>query len=327
MNGSVNSMRDATENPRSQVAGTRAANGEWSVTRRDFLKASGLALSQLAAAPLFAADEPDRKAILTFGLVADAHYADTDRRGTRHYRESTAKLAECVKLMNEKKADFLIELGDFKDEARPATQESTLAGLRAIEGVFKGFKGRRYHVLGNHDTDSISKGQFLANVVNTDIPRDSKHYSFDLNGLHLVVLDANYRADGADYDRGNFDWTDANVPKAQLDWLRQDLGGTSAPVIVFVHQQLDGQGSHCVKNAADVRKILQEHRKVLAVFQGHNHAGQYSRIEGIHYYTLKAMVEGQGEQKSSYAAAEVLDNHDIVVTGYRRAAGKTLVRT
>ncbi len=318
MRGLVNSTHGA--------AG-RQANGEWSITRRDFLRAAGLVLAQLAVAvPPAAGDEPDRKTILRFGIATDAHYANTDRRGSRYYRESTAKLAECVKLMNEKKADFLVELGDFKDQAQPPAEEGTIADLRAIEEVFKGFKGRRYHVIGNHDTDSISKAQFLANVANTDIPRDSKHYSFDLKGLHMVVLDANYRADGTDYDHGNFNWADANVPKAQLDWLRRDLAATSAPVIVFVHQQLDGKGSHYVKNAGDVREILQQHKKILAVFQGHHHPGGYSRIEGIHYYTLKAMIEGQGEQNSSYAMVEVLDNHDIVVTGYRKAAGKALGR-
>ena len=42
------------------------------------------------------------------------------------------------------------------------------------------------------------------------------------------------------------------------------------------HSQLDGEGSHYIKNAAEVRQIMQENKSVLAVFQGHNHAGHYS---------------------------------------------------
>jgi len=303
----------------------RCKGGRWTITRRDLLKASGALLGPLSAAgPLTAGNRPDRKTIARFGLFADAHYADAEPRMRRYYRQSTAKLAECVKRMTEKKADFLIELGDFKDQARRPTKESTLAYLRRIEAAFKEFKGPRYHVLGNHDADSISKAQFLASVENAGIPRDSTYYSFDRKGLHFVVLDANYRADGADYDCGNFNWTDANVPKAELDWLKRDLAAAASPVIAFVHQQLDGKGAHVVKNAEAVRKVLQAHKEVLAVFQGHNHAGAYSRIEGIHYYTLKAMVEGQGEQNNSYALVEVLDNHDLVVTGYRKAVGSVL---
>ncbi|MBA7556803.1 3',5'-cyclic adenosine monophosphate phosphodiesterase CpdA [subsurface metagenome] len=190
--------------------------------------------------------------------------------------------------------------------------------------MFRKFKANKYHVLGNHDVDSISKDQFLAIVANTNIPRESKYYSFDLKGLHFVVLDANYRAGGLDYDSGNFKWTDANVSRAELNWLERDLASASKPVIVFVHQQLDGEGSHYVKNAADVRLILQKHQRVLAVFQGHNHAGHYSHIEGIHYYTLKAMVAGSGEENNSYAIVEIHDNHTIIVTGYRRAISKKL---
>ena len=233
-------------------------------------------------------------------------------------------MTECVKLMNEKKVDFLIELGDFKDQAPAPTKRSTIAYLRTIEQVFQKCSASNYHVLGNHDADSISKDQFLAVVANTNIPRKSKYYSFDLKGVHFVVLDANYRADGLDYDSGNFTWTDANVPQPELKWLQRDLAATAKPVIVFVHQQLDGKGSHYVKNAPDVRRILQKHKRVLAVFQGHNHAGHYSNIEAIHYYTLNAMIEGSGQENSSYAVVEIDDDRNIVVTGYRKAPPKTL---
>ena len=297
----------------------------WVITRRDFLKASGFIIAGLSVGALFAyADETDRKTKLRFGIVTDAHYADTAARGARHYRESVAKMTECVTLMNDKKVDFLIELGDLKDQADPPTEKSTISYLQTIEQVFQKFKANKYHVLGNHDVDSISKDQFLAIVANTNVPCESKYYSFDLKGLHFIVLDANYRADGLDYDSGNFEWTDANVPQAELNWFERDLASTSKPVIVFVHQQLDGEGSHYVKNAADVRLILQKHQRVLAVFQGHNHAGHYSHIEGIHYYTLKAMVAGSGEENNSYAIVEIHDNHTITVTGYRRAISKKL---
>jgi alkaline phosphatase len=71
-------------------------------------------------------------------------------------------------------------------------------------------------------------------------------------------------------------------------------------VIVFVHQQLDCEGDLCVNNAGEVRQVLKRSRKKLAVFQGHNHSGHYSRLNGIHYYTLKAMVEGSGSHNNAY---------------------------
>jgi len=302
-----------------------ATPANWIVTRRDFLKASGFVISGLSlGAPFTFAGEPGSNTKVRFGIVTDAHYADNAPRGTRHYRESVAKMTECVKLMNDKKVDFLIELGDFKDQGDPASEMETLNYLEAIEQIFRQFSGPRYHVLGNHDVDSISKEQFLTRVENTGISSLSKYYSFDSNELHFVVLDANYMADGSDYDRGNFDWTDTNIPQTQLDWFKNDLAASSRPVIVFVHQQLDGKGSHSVKNADEVRQIMQESEKVIAVFQGHNHAGHYSCIEGIHYYTLKAMVEGSGDNNNSYAIVEVYDNQNIVVTGYRSAISREM---
>jgi len=112
--------------------------------------------------PFAYGNEANRKVKLRFGIVTDIHYADTAVRGLHHYRESMDKLAECIAFMNDKKVDFLVELGDFKDEDKPAFEGSTLSYLEDIEKVFGQFNENRYHVLGNHDLDSISKEQFLA---------------------------------------------------------------------------------------------------------------------------------------------------------------------
>ena len=303
----------------------RLYKDKWIITRRDFLKASVLA--GISASSLSGCSYLNRTGTKAhFGIVTDSHYADADARDGRYYRESVGKMAECVELMNEQKVDFLIELGDFKDQDDPAVEERTISHLRSIEKVFRLFRGPTYHVLGNHDMDSISKEQFLENITNTNIQAESAYYSFDSRGIHFVVLDANYRTDGTAYDRGNFKWTDTHIPDIQLDWLRQDLTAASLPVIVFVHQLLDGEGNLYVDNAGDVRNILQTSGKVLAVFQGHKHDGDYNNIEGIHYYTLKAMVIGSGVENNSYATVEVLADNDIIVTGYRKALSRELSR-
>ncbi len=259
-----------------------------------------------------------------FGVVTDCHYADVDPAGTRFYRQSLDKLAECVDRMNTEKVDFLIELGDFKDQGRPPVERDTLAYLQDAEAVFQRFAGPTYHVLGNHDVDSISKAQFLTRVTNTRIDPGRSYYSFDVKGLHCIVLDANYRSDDADYDHGDFDWTDANVPAHELDWLRKDLAAAPGPAVIFIHQLLDGTDSVSVRNAPQVRAILDESGKVQAVFQGHHHEGRYGRINGIHYYTLRAVVEGQGADSNSYAIVEVADDPPIRIFGYRRAVSATL---
>jgi hypothetical protein len=308
-----------------QLPGEHKARGSWVISRRAFLRcAAGAALASSSCTPgnLLGRHQPAGR----FGIVTDCHYADADPVGTRFYRESLGKLSECVDRMSAERVDFLIELGDFKDENRPPVEEKTLLYLQEIEAVFRRFRRPRYHVLGNHDMDSLSKQQFLSRVENSGVPAGRSYYSFDAKGLHCVVLDANYRSDGRDYDRGDFDWTDANVPATELDWLRQDLAAARGPVVVFIHQLLDGTGSVYVKNASEVRRILEASGRVLAVFQGHHHPGAYSHINGIHYYTLKGMIEGHGDDNNAYAVVEMRPDQSLTVTGYRRAPSMALSR-
>jgi len=293
---------------------------KWTVTRRDFLRATGAAFAVLPGLQLGAA----ATRAIQFGMVTDCHYADREPGGSRHYRESVDKLAECVAFMNGQDLDFLIELGDLKDQDAKPDEAKTIAYLQEIEGVFAGFGGPRYHVLGNHDMDSISKAQFMAHAANTGIPPDRTYYSFDANGVHYIVLDANYTGGGADYDHGNFDWTDANVLGGQIEWLEKDLADTALPTVVFCHQRLDGAGDLFVNNAEPVRAAIEASGKVLGVFHGHHHAGDYSLINGIHYYTLKAVVEGAGAENNAYAIVEIDAAGNMTVTGYRQAVSQEL---
>lgn len=261
---------------------------------------------------------------VSFGIVTDIHYADKPGTG-RVYRDSLDKLTECVTVMNEKKVDFLVGLGDFIDTGGKGTgEEAAFKHLDAVEKIYRTFNGPRYHVLGNHDMDKLSKAQFLSRIENTGIDKNASYYSYDHNGFHFVVLDACFTKKFEPYDRGKYSWADSWVPPQQQEWLKKDLASTEKPVIVFLHQVLFGMGMRTVKNAAEVRALLEADKNVLAVFQGHHHGGGYQYINGIHYYNLKAMVEGAGETNSSYAIVDVHVNNSMTVTGYRKAVSKKM---
>jgi 3',5'-cyclic AMP phosphodiesterase CpdA len=270
----------------------------------------------IAALAVPAAQAPP---LVRFGVVTDIHYADIDPAGARTYRESHGKLAECVQVMNAKGVAFLVELGDFKDQDKAPDAARTLKYLETIESVFAAFKGPRYHVIGNHDTDSLSKAQFLAAAPNTGIVPNATRYSFVSGGVRFVVLDASHTSDGSDYDRGNFDWSDSNVDAPQLDWLAKTLTASVEPAVVLVHQQLDGTGAYYVKNAAQVRELLEKSGKVIAVLQGHRHEGGFSSINGIPYFTFKGLIEGAGPWNSSYSIVDVMPDLSVRVLGYRQA--------
>jgi len=248
---------------------------------------------------------------ISFGLTADLHYADKGKWNTRFYRESDEKLRECIETFNSLKPDFIVELGDFVDKAE---KEIEFEYLRTINGIFNEFEGERHYVLGNHDTGTFSKTEFLSAVG-----ADRSYCSFDLNDYHFIVLDANYNRDGSDYNAGNFNWTETYIPVAEQEWLKNDLEQAQGKkmTIVFVHQNLhDETGDHGVKNAPAVRRILEDAGNVPVVFQGHDHRGGYAEINGIHYVTLRAAVEGSGLKNNAYAMVYVKKNGDIIVKGY-----------
>jgi alkaline phosphatase len=131
------------------------------------------------------------------------------------------------------------------------------------------------------------------------------------------LLDACFRNDGEPYGRKNSKWNDANIPTVEMDWLRTDLKATSKKTVVFAHQRLDVSNDHGVKNGPEVRTILEESDKVLAVFQGHSHKNDLKEIGNIHYCTLVAMVEGSGPENNGYSVMEIAPDGTIHLAGFR----------
>ncbi len=144
------------------------------------------------------------------------------------------------------------------------------------------------------------------------------YYSFDRGNFHFVILDACFRSDGEPYGRKNSKWNDANIPAAELDWLQADLQSTAKQTIVFAHQRLDVSNDHGIKNCVDVRNIFEQSKKVLAVFQGHSHQNDLKDIDGIHYCTLVAMVEGTGAENNGYSIMNIAPDGAIQLTGFRK---------
>ncbi len=285
-------------------------------SRRDLLRQGALLLAgpALAAASGFASDPAGDKPKLRIGLLTDLHYADMPPAGTRHYRETLAKLAEAVERFRESKVDLVVELGDLIDAGDSLDSEK--GHLRRIAKALAGFSGPRHCVLGNHCVFRLTKPEFL-DIVG----QKASYYSLDAGGCRLVVLDACFRRDGEPYGRKNFAWADANIPPAEVEWLRADLAQSRHKTIVFIHQRLDVTPPYGVANAPEVRKILEESGKVLAVFQGHEHRGDTREIHGIRYVTLKAMVEGSGPENNAYAVVDLLPDNTVRVAGYRKEAG------
>ena len=194
-------------------------------------------------------------------------------------------------------------------------------------------------MFGNHDTDQMSKEQYVEHISNSAVSPASSYYSFDRQGVHFVVLDASFKSDGSAYSEvpntpgAGYKWSDANVPQAELDWLKADLAASKGPVIVFAHQylnpaeQVDAQFDpvHAVRNAEAIRKMLEQSGKVLAVFAGHYHDGDFQSINGIAYVGLQASAAYGNDTAyhNQYAVVDVLREgpaYRVLVQGHGRYA-------
>ena len=256
----------------------------------------------------------DSAPLVRFGMVADLHYADIDTVGSRFYRDARRRLREAVDAFNAHGLDFAIELGDFKDDA--GGRDRTIACLDEIEAEFARFNGPRYHVAGNHDFDCLTPGEFLSRTPNAGTVRKTGHYSFEHGGVKFVVLDACYDSSMRHYDRCN-PWTDSNMPPEELAWFERELASADGHVVVFCHQRLDesAEPRHLVRNAAAVRRLVEASGKVRAVLTGHQHWGGACVVNGIPYYTLKALVVGVDAGANSFAEVAVHPSGAISVIG------------
>lgn len=254
---------------------------------------------------------------VSFGIVTDSHYARKPDFKKLCFSDSLLKMHDFIDHMNQEQVDFVVHLGDLKDEDVIKNEQNTLSYLREIEAEFLGFKGKCFHCVGNHDLDSIKKKQFLENIHNTGIDKDRSYYSFDLKQFHFVVLDTNFDAEGRDhYFKFGGDWQHPFISKKQLLWLKKDLKLSSYPVIIFCHHPLfeyfiDGKKYH-IDNYLEVQEILEKSGKAQVVFQGHVHESHAVKINNIHYITIDSMVEMSGIKNNRYSMVEIKDEKILI---------------
>lgn len=177
--------------------------------------------------------------------------------------------------------------------------------------VWNQFKGPKYHVIGNHDTD----GGYTRDQVVTFWNAKAKYYAFDVNGFHFVVLDGNEHNESADRPKGYARF----ISPTQLDWLRKDLESTDLETVVFCHQGLDNDAGG-LENGTLLRYTLEQankkagKQKVIMVISGHHHQDYYNYINHIHYVQINsASYQWLGDKyKESRYSEEVDKTHPYI---------------
>ena len=247
-----------------------------SIPRRAFLKLGG----SLALFPATRLNPFAQESVFTLGLIADLHHGLAP--------DAVQRLESFMNAVDEKKPDAVLQLGDFNF----GVPES-----RECMRLWNQFGGPKYHVLGNHDMDFMSKP---AMVDFWEMP--APYYSFDRAGFHFVVLDRNSlkTPDGyVPYEEANF-YVDASMRSfaepEQLEWLAEDLQQTNLPTVVFSHQGLGVRFKDEITSeaASEIENILENtldaagQPKVHACFCGHHHIDRYIQKGGVHYVWINS---------------------------------------
>ncbi len=257
---------------------------------------------------------------LRFGAIADCQYCDADSP-RRKYRLSPAKLQECIADFNSQELSHVVHLGDFIDR--------DWKSFDVVAPIMDESKAPVRHVLGNHD---FSVEDRYKDRVPGRLGLESRYYSFIVGQWRFIVLDSNdvslyaYPKGSRKYNESlnTYQSLGANLPKynggvgeTQLNWLENELsdaGRMGQRVILHSHHPVYPPGSHVVWNAEEVISLLEKHESVTAYINGHNHRGAYGFKKGIHYVTLKGMVD---TEETAYAVISIYEDR-IEVRGKGR---------
>ena len=123
------------------------------------------------------------------------------------------------------------------------------------------------------------------------------HYTFEVKGVHFIVLD-------------NVTNTDGSLGDAQLSWLGGVLGGidTAAPVVLFAHRPLMDvypAWGWRTKDGAQALALLKPFRNV-NLFYGHIHQEREDVTDGFSQHAAQGMMfplpaPGSGDKPSPLA--------------------------
>ena len=247
--------------------------------------------------------------MLTLGLVTDIHfgpkaYHDGKLRKLSHLApELTEQLAR--RMRHEIRPDLLINLGDLIEDEGPQQDLQryqhgvSLLGRAGAELV---------NVAGNHDLINLQPSQLRqAWAISGPGPL---YHSFERGGVHFCVLQTHERKD-----------LDVTIDEEQLLWLSADLAATALPVIVLMHHSaaeqdlrgnrwFEGACHIClVRERADLRAVLEQHGRVVAVFNGHLHWNHLDVINAIPYITLQSLTENIAEDEPAAPATAMAVAH------------------
>jgi manganese-dependent ADP-ribose/CDP-alcohol diphosphatase len=261
--------------------------------------------------------------LFQFGLLADVQFADKDTAGSRTYRQALPLLRACAADLAQRDLAFIAQLGDIIDDRQTAALSK--ADLERVLAPLEATGHPLLHVIGNHCL-SVPRPDLEARLG-----LDTSWYSQVQTGWRFVVLDSMAFSIHSDQRLEAEAWLEGqkskDTPNArawnggfgpqQLQWLAQQLQAAEDAgqhVVIFAHHPIEPASStpsHLAWDHAEAHALITASPATVAYFNGHDHAGGYAQSNGVHFWTLPALLESTAAP-NAYAIVEVWPDHLLV---------------
>jgi predicted phosphodiesterase len=260
------------------------------------------------------------------GLIADCQFANKTSV-LKKYSSSLAKLEAAIFHFNNENIEMAFHLGDFIDE--DFNNYSKL--IKITEKLDKPL----YHVLGNHD---FSVADIYKEKVPTILGMKNRYYAVEKDKFKVIILDStdlSIYAHPKDHPKtlesikvhseefsDKAQWI-GGISKKQFSWIESELINAqqkNQKVILMSHHPIYPSNSYNIWNDYELLQLLAKNKNVVAYINGHDHRGNYGVFEGIHFLTLKGMVN---TDINSYAIAE-LQNDALIIHGVGREEDRVM---
>jgi len=242
--------------------------------------AAGPETTEAGGAPV-ALEPPPGRPRFSFAFTADYHL------GSKPGNENGPLVIEDLGRLQDG-LDFVVAAGDLTEIGSEAEYRLFDDGAALLDVPV-------YRAAGNHETCWLDPclEEFCARY-------GPARYSFDVRGVHFVVLDTSVPGRGAGF-----------LEAGDLAWLKEDLAAVDgdAPVVVFSHHPLVFPDRRFVENEMDFLEAVGE-RNVVATFAGHGHSARHDVVNGIHFFMTPAAMDG------GYVVVDV--HEDALVVYWKR---------
>jgi len=235
-------------------------------------------------------------------MFSDLHYApekpiNNGSRIERKLMEYSEPILDKLtyQINNVIKPDLVLNLGDLVEDFND--HDKDIVNLNYIWQKFKKIDVPFYSCIGNHDLRSMTS----RNEVERIMEYDHSTFSFDISGMHVIILGTYVNNDLGTAEGGIF--KTQFISNEDMEWLKEDLRNNKLPTIICLHfgvAEDDMKGNwwfeSCPEtallgNRKELKQIIKEHSNVLAIFSGHQHWTKHVVEEGISYYVLGSMTE------------------------------------